>query len=386
MKPKILFNSSTNVVGGGVKNSAIFIKYALMDSFFDWEFAISPQIKSILVKWGISCEGTNFLLFNESPARNLESKLRLKDLVEKNKYALVYTMAGPAYINFSTIHVMGISNAFITHADWDAFSLMKNFFYSIRYIGKSFVQLLYSRKADYFIFQTEQARNSYCKRAIIPKNKTFIVTNAFDDSLVKIENDSFSKTDIFRIFCPGADYIHKGFQFIPSIAKAMKRMGKSDFKFNFILTLPEGKLWNQIKNKADDLGVSENIVNRGAFNYSEVCQVYNEADLVFVPSLLETFSASYLEAISFQKKLVVSDKDFAREICNGYAEYVNPKNPVQTAEILLSAMQSKDVDISRTLLGKSILKKFGNQTERFEKIRQIISQIVESKKGTSYVD
>lgn len=98
------------------------------------------------------------------------------------------------------------------------------------------------------------------------------------------------------IFCPGADYTHKAFQFIPEIAKSLKEIIDIDFKF--ILTLPDSKLWFRIANRAIELGVKDKIINRGPFSYTEANLLYAGADLVFVPSLLETFSASYLEAVS----------------------------------------------------------------------------------------
>lgn len=45
---KILFNASTNIEGGAVKNAAIFIKYAIDDSQISWVFAL-PVLISIII-------------------------------------------------------------------------------------------------------------------------------------------------------------------------------------------------------------------------------------------------------------------------------------------------------------------------------------------------
>ncbi|RZS98458.1 glycosyltransferase [Cecembia calidifontis] len=375
MKFKVLFNCSTNVVGGGVKNSAIFIKYAIEDSNIDWYFALSSQVYELVKKWGLVFKNNTYIVFEDSPARNKYAKRRLKDLVKQEEFKLVYTMAGPAYVQFSCIHLQGISNPFITHADWDAFSLMGNSFQIARYLFKSFVQLLFSRNADYFVFQTEQARLNYCKRALISNSKTFMVSNAFDDSL-RTDGQIFrKKKDIATIFCPGADYTHKAFQFIPDIAKSLKEITDVDFKF--ILTLPDSKLWYGIKNKAIQLGVSDKIVNRGSFSYSEILKVYADADIVFVPSLLETFSASYLEAIALQKQLVVAEKGFAREICGDYAQYINPKNAIETAKVFKKLIENNEGNIDKSPIGNKILERFGSQKQRFEKLRGIVLDLVE---------
>jgi glycosyltransferase involved in cell wall biosynthesis len=381
MMQKVLFNCSTNVVGGGVKNSAIFIKYALEDTTLNWYFAISPEVQDLITKWGMNCEAENFFLFEDSPGRSKMAKIRLEVLVNKGDFNLVYTMAGPAYAKFSCIHLQGISNPFITHADWDAFSLIGNPFGISRYIIKSAVQLLFSRNADYFVFQTEQARSSYCKRAVISKSRTNVVSNAFDDSLhydlgIKIERDN-----TINILCPGAAYTHKAFQFIPEIAKFLKEILKIEFRF--ILTLPDSKMLVEIEKKALEFGVEGNIINKGPFSYSEINRVYSEADIVFVPSLLETFSASYLEAIAFQKELVVADKGFAKEICGEYANYVNPKNALETANVLKVIIENKDKNTEKSIIGNQVLNRFGSQKERFEKLKQVILKLVEDNRRQS---
>lgn len=378
MKHRVLFNCSTNIVGGGVKNSAIFIKYAIEDSKIDWYFALSPQVFDLITKWGLVIKNENYIVFEDSPARNKHAKCGLEDLVKQEAFTLVYTMAGPAYAQFSCIHLQGISNPFITHADWDAFSLQGNYFQITRYFFKSFVQLLYSRNADYFVFQTEQARQNYCKRAFIAKNKTFVVTNAFDDSLRIDGQTNRAKKDIITIFCPGADYTHKAFQFIPEIAKSLKELTEIEFKF--ILTLPYSKLWYKIYNRAIELGISDKIANRGPFSYSEIHEVYEDVDIVFVPSLLETFSASYLEAIALQKRLVVAEKGFAKEICGKYAYYIDPKDATETAKVFKDIIENKGEKVDKFVIGNQILQRFGSQKQRFEKLKVLVLELIEKNK------
>ena len=67
------------------------------------------------------------------------------------------------------------------------------------------------------------------------------------------------------------------------------------------------------------LEVEDLVKNIGPYHYSEISSHYAQADIVFVPSLLETFSATYLEAMVANKPLVVAQKDFAKEVCkNGF--------------------------------------------------------------------
>ncbi len=75
-KKSVLFNCSTNVVGGGVKNSAIFIKSVFSNNDVNWIFAISPQVKQLLIKMGLVLD-SRFEEFEKSPSKNLDSRKRL---------------------------------------------------------------------------------------------------------------------------------------------------------------------------------------------------------------------------------------------------------------------------------------------------------------------
>src|SRR5690606_11929984 len=118
------FNCSTNIAGGGVQNAANFIWHAIQDHRFDWIFAISPQVKEVLSKWNsIPDKATIF----ESPARNASARNALRSFALENNVNLVYTMAGPAYIRFHSPHVLGVSNPYVTHGSWEAFSFDRSF-------------------------------------------------------------------------------------------------------------------------------------------------------------------------------------------------------------------------------------------------------------------
>ena len=73
-------------------------------------------------------------------------------------------MAGPAYVNFPVTHVQGLSNAYITHADYTVYNLQKNLITRLKLILGSKLRLILSKKADEFIFQTEEARKDFVKK------------------------------------------------------------------------------------------------------------------------------------------------------------------------------------------------------------------------------
>lgn len=374
---RVLFNCSTNIVGGGLKNSALFIKNAIHDSSVDWFFAISAPIAKLLNSWDIDCTSENFFIFNLSPARNISSRTDLINFAKNKNVDLVYTMAGPAYVSFHCKHVMGISNAYITHADFDAYKLKGSFFNVLRYFLYTSVQFLYSYKADYYIFQTDYSKNNFSKRSLRSKSRMFVVPNAYDDTIRKHfksnsrQHNENLTNDKIQIFCPGAAYIHKGFQFLPkTIFELTKR---SNVDFEFVVTLPEdSEIWVQMKKELKELNVSQYCRNIGPYIYSDLLQYLETCHVVYVPSLLETFSASYLEAMCAKKKLVVANKSFAIDICDNFAVYTNPKNSISTTNVFNSILNELKLSMNEIELADSILDLYGNQENRFRIIKNLL--------------
>lgn len=376
-KTTILFNCTTNVVGGGVKNSAIFIKNAINYSEVNWYFAISKEVLEILENENIKLSD-KFKLFENSPARNIAMRKELIAYCAKIKPNIIYTMAGPAYVKFKEYHVMGISSPYMTHAKFLQFKLSGNCHEIIKKTLSTGFKMFKSLSANHYVFQTNEARIGFSKRMKIPDFKTSVISNAVDEKMLSqlsklITNNKEEK--VISIFCPGAAYAHKGFQFIPEIAKHLEELVSDEFKF--IITLPESSLLRDINLKSKKFGVEKHINNIGPYKYSNVAKLYSKANIVFVPSLLETFSASYLEAMAAQKILIVADKGFAKEVCGHAAAYVNPLNSKEAAEMLAKAIESPSQFDYQGIHRIVQLEKFGNQKKRFRKIEKLLLEKAE---------
>lgn len=377
----ILFNASTNVVGGGIKNAALFLKECVENKDFNWHFIISSQVNDFLKDSRITIQTENLHVLDKSPAKSKKVKKDILAYVIKNEIDLVYTMAGPAYVKFPCVHVQGISNAYITHADWATYKLKKNVYSIFRYYFYTSVQFFYSLKADHFVFQTDFAKNSYKRRSGIKDSRLHVIPNAFDTSIAChfltnfMDATANKKFKQIQIFCPGAAYLHKGFQFLPAIIEELKKSTKKIFKF--IVTLPEhSAVWGNLQKALKAKNVTEYCENIGPYKYSDLVSLLDTSDIVFVPSLLETFSASYLEAMCAKKKLIVADKSFAREVCDGYGIYVNPLDSIKTAKVFNEVFNNLNLNKTERALADRILSNYGDQHDRSQKIISLIKEIV----------
>ncbi len=95
---------------------------------------------------------------------------------------------------------------------------------------------------------------------------------------------------------------------------------------------------------------------------------------MFIPSLLETFSTSYLEAIAARKPLVVANTKFSKEICGEYANYYSPTDVDDAYSVLLNVI-SIDMVIEASQ-SDPILSRYGTQEERYETIKSILLRVI----------
>ena len=368
----ILFNCSTNTIGGGVKNAAFFVKCTLNLSSFNFIYAISPQVLKLLSNWNAVPQ--NYFLFKKSPSRNLKERKRLLKISIKESIDIVYTMAGPSYVKFPCMHIMGLSNPYITHCNFQSLLRGISFFSTCKLFFLVLYQMYYSMGANVYIFQTYHSQLTYHKRFFFLGIKSHVVSNAFDQEFMICESstNSFKPNSSIKVFCPGDDYRHKALDSIVYLSNFLSE-NFSGYNFTFYLTINKNS--KNFYNVTKDLHHKffKNIIFIGNISYPKIKKYYLLSNFVYVPSYLETFSATYLEAFSTSRPLIVNNSSFAIDICKDAAMYVNPYDYSTTSLNFIDLAQSPSNQSRLVKNGRALLQRYPNQEERFNKIFNIIS-------------
>jgi glycosyltransferase involved in cell wall biosynthesis len=77
------------------------------------------------------------------------------------------------------------------------------------------------------------------------------------------------------------------------------------------------------------------IVNVGPLRQSQLASYFHACQGLLLPTLLESFSGSYLEAMHFGLPILTSDLDFAHAVCGSAALYFDPWNPATMKDAIL---------------------------------------------------
>ena len=77
----------------------------------------------------------------------------------------------------------------------------------------------------------------------------------------------------------------------------------------------------------DREGLQDLVLNVGPIPQNQVKNYFHACDALLLPTLLESFSGTYVEAMHYERPIITSNLDFAHEVCGDAAHYVDPWSP-----------------------------------------------------------
>ena len=101
---------------------------------------------------------------------------------------------------------------------------------------------------------------------------------------------------------------------------------------------------------------------------------------MFLPTLLECFSASYAEAMVMRKPIITSDMGFAHCVCKDAAIYFNPVDADEIAEKLIRLVDDKEQQKILVAKGDKQKEQFGTSEDRVKGILNLCEELIKEGK------
>jgi ubiquinone/menaquinone biosynthesis C-methylase UbiE len=115
------------------------------------------------------------------------------------------------------------------------------------------------------------------------------------------------------------------------------------------------------------------IENIGPVPSEMLPQVYHRSDALIFPTLLESFSRTYLEALYFGLPILTSDRDFAHHLCRDAAIYFDHLDADGVAKAMARVMEDSGLRQRLVENGRSILA----QTPTWDEIASRLVEVLE---------
>lgn len=214
-----------------------------------------------------------------------------------------------------------------------------------RYVKYNLLKNL--KYVDSIFCQTPIARERFSKIFNYPLDNIKIMPNAVSE-LSKVDKGNIICPSVlkdksyFNLFYLAKFYAHKNFEILIELFKKF-RVELRDVRC--IITITEDQHPNApaFFRAIKDNGLEEHIICVGPLIQQELAEYFLNSDALFFPTLLESFSSTYLEAMHFGLPIITSDLDFARYICDDAALYFDPWDPVAVKNCILNIKTNSTV-------------------------------------------
>lgn len=330
-----LLNGASIVVGGGIQSCTAFVRYLIARGISErCFFVVSDEIHQELLKFGVDIASMGGVVTIDAPSKHLATRRLLADVERKCKPAVVFTFFGPSYVKFRAKHICGVADGWVTHSTPLAFKTLRGWSAKLRMLAALIYKAFHFRRADYWIVEHDCAKQGLIRRLRLAPGKISVVPNNCAPHYVASTERTvlLEETAKCRILVFGAYYPNKRLEIIPLVAKALRSLDQ-EFSFEFIITVKPGlPICDELATSLKRIGLNHSFKNIGPIPLRDGPALYRSCDVVFHPSVLETFSAVYPEAMAMAVPIVTSDLDFARSICGEGALYFNPNDPGDAAK------------------------------------------------------
>ena len=245
------------------------------------------------------------------------------------------------------------------------------------------LKLFYFKKnlkyVDLMIAQTDVMKDKLSKLYNI--TSLSVVENAVSLDNLKLKNTSASEIKLpegIKLLYLTHYYPHKNLEIFIPLAKLIK---KKNLNFKIIITISEIQHKNAkvLLSKIIEENLDDVIVNIGPVKMEDVPNLYSLCDGLLMPTLLESFSGTYVEAMYHKLPIFTSSYDFAKGVCKDSAMYFDPTNE---NEILSSIESLFNDDLKKEDLvkrGTKVLSSLPNWNVAYNLYIENIEKLLERK-------
>lgn len=176
-----------------------------------------------------------------------------------------------------------------------------------------------------------------------------------------------------KLLCLSRFYPHKNLEILLDLAELIKAQNKP---YVIVTTIApeqhpdvEGFL-----NAIYERGLGSVLLNLGPIPMDEVPGVYQTTDGLLLPTLLESFSGTYVDAMYHGKPVFTSDRDFAHDVCGEAGYYFDPLNPQDMLDVIDQAYQDSDTMEKKLRLGQQRVTEFPDWNDVARKYMRLLEE------------
>ena len=237
------------------------------------------------------------------------------------------------------------------------------------------------KHTDKLFLQTEVAAKRV-RKMYGYQGEIIILPNAVSidvkEALASTEAPDLIKWELanFKLFYLTRYYPHKNIELLVELLDKY-RTQLSDCRLFITIDNSQHPLAEKLLYDIKQRGLEHLIINVGPLSQEELPTYFSHVDALVMPTTLESFSGTYLEAMSFSCPILTSDLDFAKEICGDAAHYFDPWSVESLFLALDELRKNSELKVHLQEKGRQRLRSFGTSwAENGERLALTIRQSI----------
>lgn len=369
---KLIINAST-LYGTGVSQVAIsFLEECIKYKDNTYVVFLSKHLASIL-DFSIFPPTFSFYIFSDKLYNPIHwySHIKMKRIENLFNPDCVFSLFGPSWWHPKSPHLQGYAYPHYVYPDspiWDILSAKEKFKW---YIFKKIHKFALLHSGSFFVCETADVSKRLAYYLNIPESNISTVSNTANSYFLNYNRTENSKKEHreYRFFTLCSPYVHKNLGILNSVIPILDN---KNIDVVFYVTLKKED-FNSIFIPA----VRHRIINVGILKPQDCPSVADDCDALFLPTLLECFSASYPEAMILHKPIITSNLSFARDICGNSALYFDPLNANSVTKTIEELIGDKILQQNLIRNGIKRVSGFYSPSERANAYLEICKKIIQ---------
>lgn len=377
---KIIINLSTITVGGAIQVAISFIENVSKQNPRRFVFLLPEKMLGQLEQKTI--KKLSIYTFKKSPAKSPSTQHKIRKIILQIKPKLIFTLFGPAYVNFNCPHICGMANGWITHAKREHFHLIKSLKKRLTMKLLTFYKQKHYKHANYWHTESQIAKRGAVERFKIDPDRITVIPNEVGSFYLPYLDEPALKTNLkekaqINALCFGSAYVHKNLAIIIPTLLELKKRGINNIHFH--VTLPKkNPIYIDLLASAQKNQLENHIHNHGPIPVAQGPELYKKMDLLFFPTLLESYSVTPLEAMTMGIPALISNIPAHTDLFDEEVFFFDPLSPQNIADTFEQMLNDPDEIFRRQNLAKTwVQNKVNNEPSRFELYMGLIEKVLE---------
>jgi len=185
--------------------------------------------------------------------------------------------------------------------------------------------------------------------AVIPNGRGFAGADAAARAASRTGRD-------FTFLCLGRYYGHKNWEVVLDAAELLPAYSRLAFRCVLTISPEEHPGARKLLARIQSRNLRAAVTSIGLVPRDRLAAVLGSSDALLMPTLLESHTRTYSEAMQMGLPILTSDRDFAHHLCKDAALYFDPLDPVDVARSMARILEDAGLRARLVANGRRILR------------------------------